>query len=439
MQTAQPTYSTWQGQRTPAAAMPNSGLFAYVRGLSLTAWLFSLLFGFYYITDWGTQQELWAEGFDVKKYFYFGFGAVLLAHLTLGIPAWLAAPFQMVSTWAGGLLTAFCCWMLILSPLSVAGITSLVYAGATWVAAVMLWLFWTSNYRVLQRSLLVACWVQFAWWTLLLAKHGLPSGFGGNIGDINRNITGTAALAALICGLFTPYRYLRWAACGFALLFIVIVTSRGSMVALAVFTIVYITLYRGVARSALAGGIFGFLALLFILAVPTVREKVSEKVFHIHDKGRGIGSGFTGRTEMWAQGIEWFWKKPVLGYGFRSTTHGHAVGFGGVHSAYIKIFLEAGIIGAFLILAAVVIEAYRRMRIALHLRSLRPQDLPDINIAESLRLNVMVCATMCLVLTMWVYDQYYINLGSPISVMFFLMLMAPVYVTKEGRTLRALS
>src|SRR3954471_16396204 len=106
MHTAQPTYSTWQS--APAATLPNSGLLAYVRGLSLSVWLFSLLFGFWFITDWGTRQVLAAEGFDVKRYFYFGFCAVLLAHLTLGAPTWLAAPFQMVSTWVGGLLTAFC-------------------------------------------------------------------------------------------------------------------------------------------------------------------------------------------------------------------------------------------------------------------------------------------------------------------------------------------
>ena len=437
MHTAQPTLSTWQ--RAPIGALPNSGLLSYVRGLSLTVWMFSLLFGFWYITDWDTQQELLSEGFDVKKYFYFGFGAMLLTHFTLGIPAWLDAPFQMISTWAGGLITAFCCLMLVLSPLSVVGFTSLLYAGATWVAATLLWLFWTGNYRVLQRSLLVACWVQFGWWIILLAKHGQPFGFGNNIGDINRNITGTAALAAMICGLFSPNRYLRWAACAMCVFFCVIVTSRGSMVALAVFSFAYITLYRGVFRAAAGGAVAGFLILLFILAVPTVRQQVSEKVFHIHDKSRGIGSGFTGRVEMWQQGIEWFWKKPVLGYGFRATSHGRGAGFGGVHSAYIKIFLEAGLIGAFLVIGAVLVEAYRRMRLALQLRSLRPQDLPDINIAESLRLNVITCATMCLVLTMWVYDQYYINLGSPISVMFFLLLMSPVYITKEGKTLRGLT
>jgi O-antigen ligase len=345
----------------------------------------------------------------------------------------------MATSTSGGLVTAFCAWMLLLSPLSSIPTTSLLYAGATLLSALMLWLFWANNYNVLKRCLFVACWAHLAWWLVLLARHRLYGGFGGTIGDINRNVTGTAALAALICGLFTSNRYLRWAACAAALFFIVIVSSRGSLVALTVFTIVYFTLYGGIFRSAAIGGILGALVLLFILAVPSVREQVAEKVFHIHDKGRGIGSGFTGRTETWKQGIEWFWKKPVFGYGFRTTTLTRGIGFGGVHSAYIKILLEAGIIGALMIIGAVVIEAYRRMRIAMRLRLLQPNDMPGIIIADSLRLNVITCSTLCLVLTMWIYDQYYINLGSPISIMFFLMLLAPTYVSNQGNTLRALN
>src|SRR4051812_23929690 len=158
MATAQPTLSTWQ--RAPVATLPNSGLLAYLRGLSLTAYLFSLLFGFWFISDWSTQQSLRAEGFDIKRYFYFGFGAALLAHLTLGAPTWFAAPFQMLSTSVGKFITAFCALELLLSPISNVGFTSGLFACATWGTAMMLWLFWESNYRVLQRCLAVACWVQ---------------------------------------------------------------------------------------------------------------------------------------------------------------------------------------------------------------------------------------------------------------------------------------
>jgi O-antigen ligase len=435
MQSVQ-AYPTWQ--RTDLA-VPKAGLFAYARGLSFTVWIISQVIGYWYISDWFVHQDLLAEGFDLKKYFYVGFAAFLAAQLTLGAAAWLAGPLEMISTYAGALLTAFCIWMALLSPISEIPGTSLLYAGATWLSALMLFLFWNNNYTVLKRCLIVACWAHLGWWLVLLWRHRLYGGFGGTIGDINRNITGTAALAAMICGLFSSNRYLRWAAYFGALFFIVIVSSRGSLVALTVFSAVYFTLYGGFLRSAAFGTVLGILVLLFIMAVPAVREKVSEKVFHVHDTARGIGSGFTGRTDMWKQGIEWFWKRPVFGYGFRSTTLARHVGFGGVHSAYIKIFLEAGFIGAFMVIGAIVIEVYRRARIAIHLRSLRPQDMPGINLDDSMRVNVLTCATMCLLLTMWVYDQYYINLGSPISVMFFLMILAPTYITTRGKTLRSLA
>src|SRR3954451_7997956 len=105
-------YSTWE--RTNLAVQPKYGLFAYARGLSFTVWILSQLVGYWYISDWDVHQELNSEGFDIKKYFYFGFGAFLLAQLTLGAAAWLAAPIEMISTYAGALLTAFCVWMALL-------------------------------------------------------------------------------------------------------------------------------------------------------------------------------------------------------------------------------------------------------------------------------------------------------------------------------------
>jgi O-antigen ligase len=434
MQTAQPTLSTWQ--RTSAARLPSGGLFAYVRGLSLSAYLFSLLFGFWFTSDWGTSQELRGEGFDIKRYFFFGFGVALLAHLTLGVQTWIEGPFQMLSTWVGRLLTAFCALMLLLSPISRVGFTSGLFAVATWGTALMLWLFWESNYRVLQRCLVFACWLQFAWWLVLLKKHGQPFGFGYGIGDINRNVTGTAVLAAMICGLFAVNRYLRWAAVAAAVVFIVLVTSRGSMVALATFAIVYYALNFGVPKLVAHGSIAGVAALLVILIVPRLHYLVFEKVFQVHDAGRGIGSGFTGRTEMWQQGLAAFWKNPVLGYGFRCTSYAGSGDYGGVHSAFIKVFVEAGMIGGFLIIGAMVVETIRRLRISLQLRKLQPGDMPGINLAESFRINSIACATMFLTFTIWVYDQYYINLGSPISVIFFLMLMAPTYVTDQDALIR---
>ena len=73
----------------------------------------------------------------------------------------------------------------------------------------------------------------------------------------------------MICGLFTPNRYLRWAACAAAaILYLDRFTSRGSMVALSSFTIVYFTLYYGVFRAAAAGGILGIRRVAIHLGGP---------------------------------------------------------------------------------------------------------------------------------------------------------------------------
>jgi O-antigen ligase len=409
-------------------------MLAYARGLALGAWLFSTLFQFWWVTDWYTQQQMFEQGVNMKQYFYIGFAVMLAAQLMAGPSRWLAAPFQMISTWVGALTTAFFLLMCVLSPISRVPMTSLLYAAATWLVTVMLWIYWENNYRVLERSLVLTGWVQFAWWLVLLASLGLTGGFGGIIGDVNRNITGTAAIAAMTCALFSKSRAFRWAAFGAAAFFIVIVSSRGSMVAMTVFVAVYYTLYMGFVRATGLGALLATLAIVIVLSVPALRDAVVDKVLHINDPHRGIGSGFTGRTEQWKQGIASFWQKPVFGYGFRATTHA-GEGLGG-HSAYIKIFVESGFVGGFCIIGAVVVEAFRRFFVSLRLRKLRPQDRPYIDLESSLRLNVLACATMFMTLTMWVYDQYYINLGSPVSVVLFLMLMAPTYVTTQGALLR---
>jgi O-antigen ligase len=440
MQTAQQTYTSPAWNRLPATTMPKVGMLAYARANSISAWLLALILPFWYLSDWFTRQILAEQGSSAsdRRVFLIGFSIMLAAHLTLGIQAWIAAPFQMLSTWVGALLSIFFLLMVVLSPLSEVPGTSLQYGFLTYLAVVLLWLYWTGNYSVLRRALLWACWLQFAWWTVLLAKHGLIGGFGGIIGDINRNVTGTSALAALICGLLTPNRYLRWAAFLATVFFCTIVSSRGSLVALSAFIAVYYALHVGVFRAVAHGGLIGTCVALIVLAVPEIRQEVVDKVLHIYDPGRGIGSGFTGRTTTWQQAIEWFWKRPVFGYGFRATTHARGVGFGGVHSAYIKVFLEAGFVGGFFMVGALVVEAFRRCRASLWLRKLNPQSVPNINLTETLRLNVLVCATMCMTLTMWVYDQYYINLGSPVSVVLFLMLTAPNYITNQGALLRRL-
>ncbi|HEX5472375.1 MAG TPA: hypothetical protein VFW73_10835, partial [Lacipirellulaceae bacterium] len=124
------TYST-AAPALALAAPRYRGTLAYLRASSLAIWFFSLLLHFWWISDWNALVESLAEG-NTKDYFYIGFAIALVAHLTLGLDTWLAAPFTVVSTWSGRLLTAFCFLMFVLSPLSDVPKVSAIYSVATW-------------------------------------------------------------------------------------------------------------------------------------------------------------------------------------------------------------------------------------------------------------------------------------------------------------------
>src|SRR6476659_3750865 len=98
--------------RSIAAPVARSGgLMAYLRAGTFTIWMFSLVLYFWQIGTWEALIEALQEE-TTKDYFYHGFAICVVAHLTLGLQAWTAAPFQILTTWSGRLFTVFCAMAL---------------------------------------------------------------------------------------------------------------------------------------------------------------------------------------------------------------------------------------------------------------------------------------------------------------------------------------
>lgn len=425
--------ATYPLSQPVAVTAPRSGWLAYIRAGTLAFWLFTLLYPFIKIRDWSSYAETAQEGLDFRRYYFVGFAACFLAHLTLGLSAWFGAPFKLTSTWSGRLFTAFCAIAVVVSPLSLVPQQSAVYAVATWGIFVLLYLYWQDNFRVTQRMTVAAGLAVFGWLVFLIFKLGLTYGYA--IGGINRNITGTAAVGGMICCLLSPKKSIRWAAIGGAIFMALSVSSRGSLVALAAFLVTYYAVYKGTPRAA-AHALIGLSVFVCLALVwPQLVVYPIERVLLLNDKIRGIGGGFTGRMTGWARGFEAFWKKPVFGYGFRAGSLSGG-GHGGVHSGYLRIFVETGFVGGILMVGSVVIETVRRFRIVQQFRDLPPSAAPGINIPETTRLNAVVFATLCTTLVLWIYEQLYINLGSVYSLVFWLMFVAPAYITTEGKPIR---
>lgn len=402
---------------------------AYLRALTLTVWFGTLVYSYWWRKEADWMVQLYEEGVDIKGYYYVGFAIVMAGHLTLGLQKWISAPFSVLATVPCRLLTIFCGLMLLLSPFSPAFKTSAMYAVATWLVLLLCHMFWVSDYNVVRRVLVFTGLLLFAWLFILLFHHGLRWGFGSSIGSINRNTTSTVALGALSCCALSPKKAIRWGAIGMAAFFAVVVTSRGSMLALFVFVGVYYALHKGTIKAATHVGVAAFMAVAILLVSTLLQDVILEQILHVHDKDRGVGTGFTGRWDLWKHGLAVFWESPLFGHGFRAAAGGEGVGK--VHSGYIKLLVESGVIGTGLILSAVGIELLQRVTLSQQLRTLRPIDLPGIDIEESLQINTVACATLCTVLTLWLYEPLYINLGSVISVMFFMMIAAPRFVSMQ--------
>ena len=301
MQTIQ-AYPTWQG--LAAAAPPRSGIIAQLRALTLAVWLLSMIVNFWWRSEWNWYESFYEQEVNIRSHYLIGFLTVLVAHLTLGISAWFNAPFRTLSSTSGKLFTLFCLLMLATSPFSASMRTSAMYSVGTWLVFMLCHLYWSSDYTVVRRAVVFSGFVLFAWLIALLLHHGMPLGWGAGIGGINRNTVAALPMAGMICCTLSANRTIRWGSVGSCALFLLMVNSRGSILALAVFLAVYYVLHKGSLKAVWHAALAMLLAVSVLLVSSYLQQVVFEDVMRLNDPARGLGSGLTGRVESWQQGLE---------------------------------------------------------------------------------------------------------------------------------------
>ena len=261
-------------------------------------------------------------------------------------------------------------------------------------------------------------------------------GFGSTVGGINRNMVGKAASVGAILVLFSPSKSAHRVALAMSGALIVIVTSRGTLVAACVFFSVYYVLQFGSAKAVGYAILAAFLCSAILLTSQKAQTAVFERVMRLHDENRGLGSGFTGRVGSWESGLDAFHKHPIFGYGFRASEVGGVLE---AHSGYIRLLVETGIIGTMFAVSAPLIESLRRAKLAIQFRKMLPSGLCGVDLQDSVRLNAIVAGIMCTMLTLWVYEPVYLNLGTVMSVLFFMGFGAPNFVPGQATLVPAAS
>lgn len=141
---------------------------------------------------------------------------------------------------------------------------------------------------------------------------------------------------------------------GLPLYSILVLQSRDSLIAAAIaFVIVASSLlwrHRSKKFSAyLLLAFFGSLALCFalvLIGVPVLEslDRTFEGLFMLNDERRGIGSGASGRSELWAAAVNLWLTNPFFGVGFK----GHQMLMPDqlwAHNAYLGMLADLGLAG----------------------------------------------------------------------------------------------
>jgi O-antigen ligase len=228
------------------------------------------------------------------------------------------------------------------------------------------------------------------------------------------NTLAIVSFGALACCLAIPNLILRIALVTLNLIIILETQGRGSLLAAAITVGAYLTLTnlhatrrtRLWAFTQLASVVCG----LAVLAVywREIVDAVSALLF-IEDRYRGVGSGFTGRTDAWQEAYQLFADNPIFGVGFR--VHGDYMSgvIKSAHNGYLSMLADAGVVGLTTALALIAVCSWRLLKMA------RQGDRTAI-IGFSFILGYLFVA---------IFERLLINFGSATSTLMWVFLLMP--------------
>lgn len=120
--------------------------------------------------------------------------------------------------------------------------------------------------------------------------------------------------------------------------------SRNTLLAFAAGYFAYFMAYatavphRGKVALVVALALAALGAIVAVLATPDIWTWLTSSLLQLDVQGRGVGSGFTGRTEIWLRAVEVWRVSPLLGNGFR-------IFDGNRHNGYLQVLGELGLLG----------------------------------------------------------------------------------------------
>jgi len=196
--------------------------------------------------------------------------------------------------------------------------------------------------------------------------------------------------------------------------FILAASARSSLIGLVAAGAVAVFFEYGFKRTLSRRLVQVGIALVTVICV-AFAERVGmffTRMLELDSSTRGIASGGSGRTELWARGINTLFSDPLLvlfGGGFRSSNT-DLIGFS-TESSYISILLDSGI---FLGTATILIFLYAPIKA---LKITPPQD-------RHCSALLLAAAFMTFIIVESIFNRYLLAIGNPASLLSLLILMS---------------
>lgn len=237
---------------------------------------------------------------------------------------------------------------------------------------------------------------------------GQRLGNGTNI--LNPNTVGMVSLSVILSATAIRRAVRRYAVMLPALGVLIMTDSRASSVAVLGGLFVVFIMRLKSARSRQRAMIFGAAALALVVAAffSGVLISAFTSYFAIHNKYRGLGTGFTGRFTVWRTVWDLFLENPILGVGFRSLSE--VIGIE-AHNGYLNLLAEIGLPGSIGV-AYILFAGMTSMR-----KDARdPQLLPLLSVLTGLAVGYLMLA---------IFERYLFDIGNPTSLIFILAILRP--------------
>ncbi|WP_203290889.1 O-antigen ligase family protein [Maricaulis parjimensis] len=269
------------------------------------------------------------------------------------------------------LWSGFCLWCLLSVTWSADPQKTLIYTILFAVIMTASALYWTRSPDVIRREMTQACLVILVLLAVLAVLLPIRA---RTFGWITPNLLAHFALVVMVFASTLTSR-IRLAFFALALIVIGFTQSRTILISLFIFwcslwlVVPFLRRVRNVTVPALLGLFVLLAGVMSFEPLVEIAQDVSSRALGVSDEGRLSGSGFTGRSDHWSNGLRLLQERELTGYGFRTRTEKSLIEgnvFSNAHSGAINLALDVGLLGLALyaLIFVYTLVAYAR-RVAL--------------------------------------------------------------------------